>query len=83
VIGKDGFWEIIETYGLLIRPAEVALYLTAVAVMGWLVLTSGRAQAWVTKLHLATAFAWSGAARQSEQTEGRSTRFPAADPCER
>lgn len=62
MIGKDGFWEIIETYGLLIRPAQVAFYLTAVVIIGWLVLRPGRAQTWVAKLYLATAFAWNGVA---------------------
>ena len=60
MIGKDGFWEVIETYGLLIRPAQVAFYLTVVVVIGWLVLRPGRTQTWGAKLHLATAFAWNG-----------------------
>jgi hypothetical protein len=62
MITQNEFWQIMETYGARIQPAQIVFYIAAVLLVGWLFLRPGRIQTLVTKLYLSMAFAWNGIA---------------------
>ena len=60
MISRDEFWYVIDSYGGGIWPAQIAFYIAAILVVGWLFLKPGRVQFLFAKLYLSIAFAWLG-----------------------
>jgi hypothetical protein len=60
MIPRDEFWRVMQGYGAGIMPLQFIFYATAVVLVAWLALGSGRLQTLLTKGFLTVAFAWNG-----------------------
>jgi hypothetical protein len=60
MIPAQEWWSIMGAYGARIWPAQIAFYMVALLLMGWLLFKPGRIQNTFIKLYLAIAFAWNG-----------------------
>ena len=60
MIPREGFWRVMEAYGIGIWPFQIVFYAAALLLVGWLFLKPGRMQSLLAKLYLSIAFGWNG-----------------------
>jgi hypothetical protein len=60
MVTRAEFWAMMGTYGARIWPWQLAFYLAAAAIVGWLLLKPGWAPSLATRIYLALALAWNG-----------------------